>query len=437
MRSKDRNAGCRRKNDARAKVKTMTEPEIIPPEPKEEPKERVAHSFKNLRELIDHVSGRTLPPLAPNDGRVTEPTPFPFLAIVGQQEMKLALLLGLINPNIGGILLIGPRGTAKTTAVRSLLSLLPEVERSTCYYGCLPEDIELGGIDAVCPDCAKKYGEGRPLTASDPVRLIELPLNARLEDVVGGIDERAAAHDRMRIRRGILAQADRNILYIDEINLLSDDIIDSILDAAAQGSYTVRRGPLAATYRSRFVLVGSMNPEEGRLRPQILDRFGLRVIVRGLEDMKERLEAYRRVNAYLANPREMIAQFAVEMEAASSEIREARARVSKVQIPDKIANPAIKLVQKMKVDSLRAEITWFEAARAYAAADGRNKVTFDDLKAVAPMTLRLRRSTYMNEYFKGQQGEEKEMNTLLGNFGRKAPATKKPAPQRGKTTKKK
>lgn len=412
----------------------MTEPELTQPEPQSEPKERVAHSFKNLRELIDHVSGRTLPPLSPNDGRVTEPTPFPFLAIVGQQEMKLALLLGLINPNIGGILLVGPRGTAKTTAVRSLLSLLPQVERSTCYYGCLPEDIELGGITAVCPDCAKKYGEGTPLTAPDPVRLIELPLNARLEDVVGGIDERAAAHDRMRIRRGILAQADRNILYIDEINLLSDEIIDSILDAAAQGSYTVRRGPLAATYRSRFVLVGSMNPEEGRLRPQILDRFGLRVIVRGLEDTKERLEAYRRVNAYLANPREMIAQFAADMEAASSEIRLARERVSNVQLPDKIANPAIQLVQKMGVDSLRAEITWFEAARAYVAADGRDTVTVDDLKAVAAMTLRLRRSTYMNEYFKDQQGEEKEMQTLLGGFGKKPSAKTKP--QKGaKTTK--
>ena len=414
----------------------MTEPELTQSEPQSEPKERVAHSFKNLRELIDHVSGRTLPPLSPDDGRVTEPTPFPFLAIVGQQEMKLALMLGLINPNIGGILLVGPRGTAKTTAVRSLLSLLPQVDRSTCYYGCLPEDIELGGIDAVCPDCAKKYGEGTPLTAPDPVRLIELPLNARLQDVVGGIDERAAAHDRMRVRRGILAQADRNILYIDEINLLSDDIIDSILDAAAQGSYTVRRGPMAATYRSRFVLVGSMNPEEGRLRPQILDRFGLRVIVRGLEDTKERLEAYRRVNAYLANPREMIAQFSVEMEAASSEIREARARVSKVQLPDKIANPAIQLVQKLGVDSLRAEITWFEAARAYVAADGRDTVTVDDLKAVAPMTLRLRRSTYMDEYFKGQQGEEKEMNTLLNGIGKKTPAKKKtPQKQQGKTTK--
>lgn len=408
----------------------MTTPDLPQPESQSEqaePKERVAHPIKSLRELIDHVAGKSLPPLAPDDGRVTEPTPFPFLAIVGQTEMKLALLLGLINPNIGGILLIGPRGTAKTTAVRSLLNLLPQVERSACYYGCLPEDIELSGIDAVCPDCAKKFGEGIPLTAPDPVRLIELPLNARLEDVVGGIDERAAAHDRMRVRRGILAQADRNILYIDEINLLGDDIVDSILDAAAQGSYTVRRGPLAATYRSRFVLVGSMNPEEGRLRPQILDRFGLRVIVRGLEDANERLEAYRRVNAYLANPRQMIAQFSAEMEAAASEIRTARERVNKVKLPDKVANPAIQLVQKMEVDSLRAEITWFEAARAHAAADGRDEVTNDDLRAVAPMTLRLRRSQYMNEYFKGQQGEEKEMQALLSSFGKKSVPKKKTA----------
>ncbi|MCK6540546.1 MAG: hypothetical protein L6Q26_10875 [Anaerolineales bacterium] len=404
----------------------MTAPELTQPEPKE----RLAHPIKSLRELIDHVSGRTLPPLAPDDGRIIEPTPFPFLAIVGQTEMKLALLLGLINPNVSGILLIGPRGTAKTTAVRSLLNLLPHVERSVCYYGCLPEDIELGGIEAVCPDCARKYGEGIPLTAPDPVRLIELPLNARLEDVVGGIDERAAAHERMRLRRGILAQADKNILYIDEINLLGDDIVDSILDAAAQGSYTVRRGPLAATYRSRFVLIGSMNPEEGRLRPQILDRFGLRVIVRGLEDANERLEAYRRVRAYLENPRQMIAQFAAEMEAAAAEIRSARERVKQVNLPDRIANPAIQLVQKMGVDSLRAEITWFEAARAYAAADGRDEVTFDDLKAVAPMTLRLRRSSYMSEYFKGQQAEEREMRALLNGFGDRKATKKAGKPRR-------
>jgi magnesium chelatase subunit I len=234
----------------------------------------------------------------------------------------------------------------------------------------------------------------------------------------------------MRIRRGILAQADRNLLYIDEINLLGDDIVDSILDAAAQGSYTVRRGPVVATYRSRFVLIGSMNPEEGRLRPQILDRFGLRVIVRGLENIEERLEAYRRVQAYLANPREMIGQFSAEMEAAASEIRSARERVRTVVIPDRIANPAIRLVQQMKIDSLRAEITWFESARAHAAADGRDEVTTEDLKAVAPMALRLRRSQFMNEYFKGQISEEKELSSLLGTFD------KKPSPNK-RTSKKK
>ncbi len=398
----------------------MTEPDLT----QTEPTDQSPNPFRNLRELVDYVAGKSLPPLSAEEGRVTEALPFPFLGIVGQQEMKLALLLGLINPNIGGILLVGPRGTAKTTAVRSLLDLLPQVERSTCFYGCLPEDIEIGGIDAVCPDCAKKYGEGQPLTSADKVRLIELPLNARLDDVVGSIDERAALHERMRIRRGILAQADRNLLYIDEINLLGDDIVDSILDAAAQGSYTVRRGPVVASYRSRFVLIGSMNPEEGKLRPQILDRFGLRVIVRGLENAEERLEAYRRVQAYLANPREMIGQFSAEMEAAASEIRNARERVRKVVLPDQIANPAIQLVQRMGIDSLRAEITWFESARAYTAADGRDEVTADDLRAVAPMALRLRRSQFMNDFFRGQLGEEKELSALLGGF-HKTPNSKK------------
>jgi len=400
----------------------MSEPDPTTPEPKE----RLAHPIRSLRELVDYVAGKSLPPLTPEEGRVTESVPFPYLAIVGQQEMKLALLLGLINPNIGGILLIGPRGTAKTTAVRSLLNLLPLVDRSNCPYGCLPEDIETGGIDAVCPDCAKKFGQGISLTSPDPVRLIELPLNARLDDVVGGIDERAALHERMRIRRGILAQADRNLLYIDEINLLSDEIMDSILDAAAQGNYTVRRGPVSATYRSRFVLIGSMNPEEGKLRPQILDRFGLRVIVRGLEDIADRLEAYRRVQAYLANPRQMAGQFSAEMEAAAAEIQSARERVKKVVLPDQIANPAIELVQKMGIDSLRAEITWFEAGRAYAAADGREEVMLEDLKAVAPMALRLRRSQFMTEYFVGQNDEESQLSILLNGAGNKRTSKKRP-----------
>jgi len=402
----------------------MTNPELSPD--LSEPKERVAHPFRTLRELLDFVSGKTLPSSEPEEGVRTESLPFPFLAIVGQKEMKLALLLGLINPSVGGILLVGPRGTAKTTAVRSLLEILPKVERSLCYYGCLPEDIVTGGIDAVCPACAGKYAEGKPLSAPDRVRLIELPLNSRLDDVIGGIDERiAVTHERLRIRRGILAQADRNLLYIDEINLLNDDIIDAILDAAAQGSYTVRREPISATYHSRFVLVGSMNPEEGRLRPQILDRFGLRVIVRGLNDLTERLEAYRRVQAYLANSRAMAGSYNEETLIAAGEVQNARARLSKVILPDNVAKPAIKLIQKMGINSLRAEISWFEAGRAYAAADARNKVTMEDLQTIAPMALRLRRSQFMVDFFSNQDGEEKEMQVLLEKWGKKVSPQKK------------
>ena len=395
----------------------MTQPEIAStPKDESELKERIAHPFRTLSELVDYVSGKSLPSAGSQEAGLAEPVPFPFLAIVGQREMKLALLLGLVNPAVGGVLLIGPRGTAKTTAVRSLLDLLPKVERSLCYYGCLPEDVETGGIEAVCPDCAQKYAEDLPLTAADRVRLVELPLNSRLEDVVGGIDDRLGAHERTRLRRGILAQADRNLLYIDEINLLADEIVDAILDAAAQGSYTVRRGSVSATYRARFVLIGSMNPEEGRLRPQIMDRFGLRVIVRGLEAAEERLEAYRRVQAYLSSPRGLSTAYAEEIQAAAEEVQSARARLAKVTLAKKTAHPAIQLVQKLGIDSLRAEITWFEAARAYTAADGRTKVTAEDLQAVAPMALRLRRSQFMTDYMNAQETEETELDHLLSSL---------------------
>jgi magnesium chelatase subunit I len=365
-------------------------------------------------ELLEQVSARKIIEAVSAEPRsLAEPFPFPFPALVGQTEMKTALLLALINPALSGVLLVGPRGIGKTTAVRSLTDLLPLVNRSACPYGCLPEDIETDGIDAVCPDCAKKYGEGQPLTYPDPVRLVELPLNSRLDDVVGGLDERAAVHNRMQIRRGILAHADQNLLYVDEVNLLSDEIVDSILDAAAQGIYTVRRGPLTATYRARFVLIGSMNPEEGRLRPQIMDRFGLRLIVQGLTDPAERLEAYRRVRAYLTSPRAMTAAYADQLLAMRQEIQSARNLVSQVSLSPEAEHAGLELVRRLQVDSLRAEITLFEAARAYAAADNRLEATAADVRAVAPMTVRLRRSPFMADYFKTQQTEEKEIQDLL------------------------
>lgn len=369
---------------------------------------------RSLRDLIDRVSGRGFPSThLQEDAGIHESLPFPFLALVGQQEMKLALLLALINPSIGGVLLIGPRGTGKTTAARSLVDLLPDIQRSLCYYGCMPEDIESGGIDAICPDCAQKYAEGKPLSKSDRVRLVELPLNARLEEVIGGMDERAAIHDRLRLQRGLLAQADNNLLYVDEVNLLANDIVDAILDAAAQGSYTVRRGPISATYRARFMLIGSMNPEEGHLRPQILDRFGLRIIVRGLTDTNERLEAYRRVQAYKRSPRQAIAAYAEETAQVCSDIQAARNLLPQVQLPDDVAHQGLALIDRLGIDSLRAEITLFEAARAYTAADYRQIVCLQDLLSVAPLALRLRRSQFMTNYLNTQQTEEDEIKALI------------------------
>lgn len=365
---------------------------------------------RSLKELIDRVTGRQihLPSVAEASG-IAEVLPFPFLALVGQREMKLALLLSIVNPSVGGVLLIGPRGTGKTTAVRSLVDLLPMVPRSLCYYGCLPEDIEAGGIDAVCPDCARKYAMGEALASMDSVRLVELPLNARLEDVTGGLDERAAIHERLRVRRGLLAQADRNLLYVDEVNLLNDEVVDALLDAAAQGSYTIRRGPLSATYWSRFILIGSMNPEEGRLRPQIQDRFGLRVVVHGLDEAQDRLEAYRRVQAYLTNRRQTVAEFKPDTENARIEIQEARSILDQVKLPDEVAHLGLLLINRLGIDSLRAEITLFEAARAYAVADGRLSVTPSDLQEVALMSLRLRRSSFITEYFQHQEAEDSEI----------------------------
>jgi magnesium chelatase subunit I len=397
--------------------------------------EGIPPTIRSIKDLIDRVTGRHLGPVsAEGDSGLAEQWPYPFLALVGQMEMKLGLLLALINPAVGGVLLIGPRGTGKTTAVRSLIDLLPSVRQSKCHYGCMEEDVEVGGLDAVCPNCAEKHARGEPLSSLRPVRLVELPLNARLEDVVGSVDERAAVHNRMRIRRGILSHADRNLLYVDEVNLLGDEVVDAILDAAAQGSFTVRRGAVTATYRSRFTLIGTMNPEEGRLRPQILDRFGLRLLVRGLEDQEERLEAYRRASAYITNPKQVVAMFVDETIQARDEIEAARALLPQVVLPDGVAQVGLGLIRGLGIDSLRAEITLFEAARALAAADARREATAEDVRQVAPIALRLRRSAFMDQYFHDQRGEEAEIAQALASL---PPAAPPAAPRRKSTPRRK
>ena len=379
--------------------------EIPPSESNVSDKEPI--EVKSLKQLLEIATGANLQKESQyEESTLAERLPFPFLALVGQPDLKLALLLALVNPSIGGVLLVGPRGTGKTTAVRSLVDLLPIVERSACFFGCMPDDVETGGMDAVCPECARKYAEGIPLTKKDKARLVELPLNSTIDDVIGCVEERPGSTQSTRVKRGLLAQADQNILYIDEVNLLSREIIDSILDAAAQGSFTVRRGPVTATFRSRFSLIGSMNPEEGILRPQIMDRFGLRVLVRGLAQPSDRLEVYRRVISYQKNPHTMITRFERETGLACREIQFARDMLPKVTISDAIAREGISLVQRLGIDSVRAEITLFEASRAYAAADGRVDVKKDDILRIAPLALRLRKSDFITKYFENQQSEE-------------------------------
>ncbi len=357
----------------------------------------------NLLELLNKSGARRVFRSPAPEFGLGEHLPFPFLAIVGQVEMRTALLLAVINPAVGGVLLIGPRGTGKTTAVRSLTDLLP-------YNEIVDED----NLDE----------NGQPRVRYEPVKLVELPLNARLEDVVGGINERIAVQQgRVRLERGILARADQNLLYIDEVNLLDDIIVDAILDAAAQGSYTVRRGAMAGTFRSRFVLIGSMNPEEGRLRPQIMDRFGLRVPVQGLQDPAQRLEVYRRVRRYQQNKRAFLNEWAEVSAQAREEIILARELLKETELSDEAVEVGLRLVSALEIDSHRAEYAMFEAARAHAAADGRDLADVEDVRAVAPMALRQRRSAFMEQFFQQQKEEDaailERMDALLAERRRK------------------
>jgi magnesium chelatase subunit I len=374
----------------------------------------MSRARSQLLELLDKTPSREILSLPEVDQGIAEVEPFPFPAIVGQREMKLALVLTVINPQVGGVLLIGSRGTAKTTAVRSLIDLLPTRRRSLCPHGCTEELLAQGGMAAICKDCATRVGYGQPLTVEDRVRLMELPLNARLEDVVGGINERVAMEQqRVRLERGILAQADGNILYIDEVNLLDDGVTDAILDAAAQGYYIVRRGALNLSYRSRFVLIGSMNPEEGRLRPQIMDRFGLRAIVRGLAERQDRYLAYQQAIWYSRDPDGLAAAYAPEVMVLADEIEQAKQRLPAVTITGEARDLGLRLVEELQIDSSRAEISLFEAARAHAAADEREQATAADVRTVALLALRQRQSPELRAFFESQQSEDERLLAIV------------------------
>jgi magnesium chelatase subunit I len=308
---------------------------------------------------------------------------FPFSAIVGQAEMKRALMIAAVDRTIGGVMVFGDRGTGKSTAVRALASLLPPIKVvEGCRYGCAPEEI------ALSPDYdpSRKY---RAVKAAVP--FVDLPLGATEDRVVGALDiERALVSGEKAFEPGLLARAHRGFLYIDEINLLEDHIVDLLLDVAVSGENLVEREGLSIRHPARFVLVGSGNPEEGELRPQLLDRFGLSVEVRTPDNLAERIEVVKRRDAFERDPEGFVAAWRGEDEALLHSLSAAQKRISKLRTPDAVLERGARLCMAVGADGLRGELTLLRAARALAALEGKKVVAAGHLDRVAPMALRHR-----------------------------------------------
>ena len=316
------------------------------------------------------------------------PTPFPFSAIVGQDEMKLAVLIAAVDPGVGGVLIFGDRGTGKSTAVRALAGLLPKMRVvAGCRYGCDPKAPSC----AAGEPCEARRGPGAAKTALVVVPVVDLPLGATEDRVVGALDiERALSQGVKSFEPGLLARAHRGFLYIDEVNLLEDHLVDLLIDVAASGQNVVEREGLSVRHPARFVLVGSGNPEEGELRPQLQDRFGLAVDVRTPGDLATRVEVVRRRDAYERDPETYATRWKKEEDRTRRRIVAGRERLGGLVVPDGVLEQAARLCMALGTDGLRGELTLMRAARALAALEGAAEVTLAHLKQVARPALRHR-----------------------------------------------
>jgi magnesium chelatase subunit D len=313
---------------------------------------------------------------------------FPFTAIVGQEEMKLALLLNVIDPTIGGVLIMGQRGTGKSTAVRAIADLLPAITRVRgCAFGCDPKN-----ASSLCDECATTIANGGKLSReAAQVPVVDLPLGATEDRVCGTIDiEHAFKNGLKRFEPGLLAQANRGILYIDEVNLLEDHLIDLLLDVAVTGINRVEREGVSIEHPSRFVLVGSGNPEEGGIRPQLTDRFGLQVEVSTPKDLDDRVRVIERCESFARNPEKYRTTLEGEQEKLRRRLVRARRNLPKIDMPRSLLRLIAALCCELHIDGHRGELTITRAARALAAFDGHREISDSDAKRVAPMALRHR-----------------------------------------------
>ncbi|MGW1768081.1 putative cobaltochelatase [Streptomyces sp. NPDC002073] len=311
-------------------------------------------------------------------------TPYPFTAVVGQSDLRLALLLNAVSPAVGGVLVRGEKGTAKSTAVRALSALLPQVDVVPgCRFSCAP-----GTPDPACPDGPHEPGPGQ----ARPARMVELPVGASEDRLVGALDiERALADGVKAFEPGLLAAAHRGILYVDEVNLLHDHLIDVLLDAAAMGASYVEREGVSVRHAARFLLVGTMNPEEGELRPQLLDRFGLTVEVSASRDPQQRVEVVRRRLAYEDDSANFAARWAGDEEAVRARVVAARALLPKVALGDAALLQIAAACAAFEVDGMRADIVMARTATALAAWAGRTAVRKEDVRQAALLALPHRR----------------------------------------------
>lgn len=319
---------------------------------------------------------------------------YPFTAIVGQERMCRALILNAVSPRIGGVLIRGERGTGKSTAARALAALLPEVRVvSDCRFGCDPDR-----PTTWCTECRERQDNGDALpVVMRRTSFVDLPVSATEDRVVGTLDiEKAIKEGERRFEPGVLAAANRGLLYIDEVNLLDDHVVDILLDSAALGMNIVEREGISFAHPARYILVGTMNPEEGDLRPQLLDRFALSVEIRGLSDLRQRMQIMERNLAYESDPAGFRAVWLPREQELSREIEAGRELVDQVVYTRRDLLSIASLTASMQVDGHRADLVILKAARAHAAFEGRTAITDRDIALAAELALphRLRRGPF-------------------------------------------
>ena len=310
---------------------------------------------------------------------------YPFSAIIGQESMKKGIILNIINPKISGILVFGEKGTAKSTAVISIANLLPEIDVvKGSKFNCNPHD-----TSSMCSYCLEKIDKGQEIEiVKQNMKVVDLPVSATEDRVVGALDiEQAIKSGTKKFESGVLAQANRGILYVDEINLLDDHIVDLLLDSAAMGVNTVEREGISFSHPANFILVGTMNPEEGELRPQLLDRFGLSVNIKGIKDPKKRVDIVKYRSEFEKNPDDFIKNWKDEEEKLRSKIENARTLIKDVTISDEMLLLNAKLSIALEIDGHRGDLTLMKSAKAMAAFNNRDNVQREDIEEIGHMVL--------------------------------------------------